>query len=565
MNTIRVQQQELDTYSPKSQSEKAWQDLALDSLSRLTREFATRPDSDRLVNLVLLSMTGQLSARGAFACFVLSESIMGWSAFKGSGVLHNHSELELLLRDEQFCSFCRGHPEPFRVCDLAKEGSVSDESKKYCSEAGVAVAVPLFLGENLLGILGLAPKIDESQYTADDLNLMMILANTVSPLLNTSILYAKLESLNQWQRDVIDSVRQGVLIFTDSLELKQANAQAQKLFEILGRSIGQLNEPLSVQNLLTEDLFPGWLTFVQSTSGSLAPQAVENLVVRAEDDDRVFLVHVSRTSDMSSEYSDIIITFDDITEQRHNEQRMFEMEKFAEKGVMAASIAHELNNHLALILGGLELAEIASGRKDLHKTQQSLEKLKKHALTMERFTAGLTDYSRLDSEKTEVDLNSVVKDVVSFAKVQKRFSGVTLKAVLASQLPALNVDVDQMAQLLMNLLNNAADAIRDAGNVQGEVRVSTGLENFAVFIQVSDNGNGIPDNLKDKLFRTRFTTKDYGHGFGMVTCGRILEHHDASHSIESESGKGTSITISFPRVDQSATSEVPPRQDKIPR
>jgi signal transduction histidine kinase len=433
------------------------------------------------------------------------------------------------------------------------------------SEAGVALAVPVLLGEKLLGILGLADRVDGAQYSPADQNLLATLANTVSPLLNTSLLYARLELLNAWQRDVIDSVRQGVLIFTDGLVLKQANSQAQLLFEDLGRSIDKLSEPVKIQDLFTEDLFPGWLSFLQAAAGSKEAQAVDNLIAKARDDDMVFLVRVSRTSDDSNEHPDIIITCDEITEQRHNEQRMFEMEKFAEKGVMAASIAHELNNHLALILGGVELAEIASGRKDLQKTQQSLGKLKKHALTMERFTAGLTDYSRLESEKTEADLNSVVKDVVSFARVQKRFSGVTLKTELASHLPATTLDVDQIAQLLMNLLNNAADAIKDAGNPQGEVRVSTGLENSTVFLQVSDNGIGIPDDLKDKLFRTRFTTKDYGHGFGMVTCGRILEHHDATHSIESESGKGTSITIFFPCIDQSATSDVPPRQDRIPQ
>jgi signal transduction histidine kinase len=421
------------------------------------------------------------------------------------------------------------------------------------TEAGVHAVVPLFLGETLLGILGLAARVDGEQYSADDLSLMATLANTVSPLLNTSLLYAKLESLNRWQRDVIDSIQQGVLVFTDCLELKQANAQAQKLFEYLGRSIEKLEEPVRAQHLFSDETFPGWLVFIQTTACSEEARAAENLIAKAEDDDRVFLVRVSRTSDRSSEDPDIIVTFDETTEQRHNEQRMFEMEKFAEKGVMAASIAHELNNHLALILGGVELAEIASGRKDLQKIEQSLEKLKKHALTMERFTAGLTDYSRLDSEKSiAVDLNSIVKDVVSFARVQKRFSDVALTTELAPDIPTLTLDIDQTAQLLMNLLNNAADAIRDAGNEQGEVQISTGLESTAVSLQVSDNGVGIPDDLKDKLFTTRFTTKDYGHGFGMVTCGRILEHHHASHSIQSEPGKGTSITISFPLVCQSA-------------
>lgn len=547
MSSTGVQQPLRVPASPESSRDKAWQDLALDTLSRLTREFATKPDSNRLVNLVLLSMTGQLSAKGAFASFVPIQSIVGWSPFKGSGILHNQSELRSLLQDEQFCNYCLSQPEPIRVSDLTAAKSVSDRIGNTFVGANVAVVVPLILGEKLQGILGLAPRVDGSEYSADDLNLMATLANTVSPLLNTSLLYSKLQHLNQWQRDVIDSVQQGVLIFTDSLQLKQANAQAEKLFDSLGQTIDQLERPIEIHSLLTEDLFPGWTVFVRSAVSSETTQAVENLIAKSNDNDRVFLVRVSQTSEGSNSDSDIIVTFDEITEQRHNEQRMFEMEKFAEKGVMAASIAHELNNHLALILGGVELAEIASGRKDLQKIQQSLEKLKKHALTMERYTAGLTDYSRLASEQTEANLNTIVKDVISFARVQKRFSGLTLRTSLAQNLPLMILDVDQIAQLLMNLLNNAADAIRDAGSIQGEVQVSTALENSTVVLQVSDNGIGIPDDLKDKLFKTRFTTKDYGHGFGMVTCGRILEHHNASHSVESETGKGTSIIISFPQ------------------
>lgn len=524
--------------------------MALDTLSRLSREFASKPDCSRLINLVLLSLTGQFSAVGAFASFIPDKDTPKRPMFRGSGLLYDHTELEQLLQNDDNRSFFMTQTRPLRTSELSAIPSVPEQLIPLLADSGVAVAIPLVLHDTLIGLLGLAFKVDRKDFCDADVSLMSTLADTIAPLMNTMLLYSRLNTLNQWHRDVIDSVRQGVLIFSYNLELKQANSRAQELFSSLGRQLDDGRRQLSASELFDYNTFPGWSTFVVVTVGGNEIQASENLIVRTGDTERIYMVRVSRTSGAEENLSDIIVTFDEVTEQRANERRLFEMEKFAEKGVMAASIAHELNNHLALILGGIELAEIASRRDDIQKTRESLEKLKKHSLTMERYTAGLTDYSKLESEKKAADLNVIVKDVVSFARVQKRFSGLTLKTQLASGMPTAILDVDQMAQLLMNLLNNAADAIKDAGREQGIVQVTTDFDDSSVFLRVADNGTGIPDELKAKLFKTGFTTKEYGHGFGMVTCGRILERHGAHHAVDSELSKGTSITVVFPLTQQ---------------
>ena len=86
----------------------------------------------------------------------------------------------------------------------------------------------------------------------------------------------------------------------------------------------------------------------------------------------------------------------------------------------------------------------------------------------------------------------------------------------------------------------------DGKKANGTIEVITRHDDAVITLSVSDNGVGIPEDLKDKMFKSRFTTKDYGHGFGMVTCGRILEYHSARHSVESRLDQGTSIRIDFP-------------------
>ena len=522
-----------------------WQILALDTLSRLTRQFAMQPDCSKLIDLLLLSVTGQLSTAGACALFLACPTNEQMAAFRGTGLLHKQDSFRILLEDSGSREYFIAHAMPRRVSDLLTDTSAPSMITDLLSGTEIKAVVPLLIGDSILGLLGLARKVDRSEFSDDDLSLLGTLAGTIAPLLSNSLLHAEVNSLNKWLRDVMDSVQQGVLVFDNEFGLKQANARAQGLFDSLGMTLNWSKAGTNHTTLFDEEIFPGWREFIESAALREDEQGTEKLVARDAEGDRIFLVRVSRTSGKTPGGSDVVVTFDDVTSQRDNERRMFEMEKFAEKGVMAASIAHELNNYLALILGGLELALVAIDRKDIEKTQLSMERLKKHSLAMERYTAGLLDYSRFNSEKTEVNLNAIVKDVVSFARVQRRFNGIHLGTGLDKSIPAVRVDADQIAQLLMNLLNNSADAINDADRQNGVIEVVTRRSERGISLQIKDNGAGIPDELKDKLFKTRFTTKDYGHGFGMVTCGRILEQHGALFKIESTLGEGTTITIEF--------------------
>jgi C4-dicarboxylate-specific signal transduction histidine kinase len=208
---------------------------------------------------------------------------------------------------------------------------------------------------------------------------------------------------------------------------------------------------------------------------------------------------------------------EDVTSQRSSERRLIELHRLADKGLMASSIAHELNNFVGMILGGVQLASEAYKRQDNTGLEKNLGRLDEAVHKMMRYTAGLTDFGKIKSSTSISSINDVVVEVLSFARVQKRFSRINVRYNLDSSVPAFEIDSDQIAQLLLNFTNNSADAIRESRRSDGEIVVATRSSDKGVTLSVEDNGVGIPPEVKQKLFSERLTTKVDGHGFGLYT------------------------------------------------
>jgi len=108
------------------------------------------------------------------------------------------------------------------------------------------------------------------------------------------------------------------------------------------------------------------------------------------------------------------------------------------------------------------------------------------------------------------------------------------------------MDPDQVAQLLINLLNNAADAIKESRRKDGEILIQTWRDCNSAVLVVSDNGAGMTDEVKGQLFTCNFSTKHRGHGYGLVTCAKIVENNGGSIEVRSTLGEGSTFTIRLP-------------------
>ncbi len=533
------------TYADRSYEQER-KVLGFEALSSLADQFAHNPDLQTLIDSVALSVAGQFAVTSAVILTrnnnldtrKVTHSAIG--KFRGWSVSIGHLRAALRFAEAMAA------PRPIDLSELNPDDGDAEILMEW-KTLGVRLFVPLVVNDSAIGAILMGPCVGDRECSDENLQLLQHFVASITPLLATTVIYAEMAALSARHIQILDSVRQAMLVFDSGGTLVSANRAANDLTaSTRGRAGDSLEIGGSIETVFPDDVYAGWAERLRKLQTDQSARLPAAMIAKGADGERVFSVSVRLGVELSASEKGMIITLDDKTEEISNERRMFELEKFAERGVMASSISHELNNHLGMILGGVELAMIALDRGNQPKLKETLVKLRDSVTRMERFTAGLMDYARINPQKLPALMNDIVTDVISFAAIQKRFSAIKLNANLTPQLPELQVDRDQIAQVIINIINNAADAILETGRRDGIIIVSTCLDKGELVLRVSDNGRGMTPEVREKLFKIHLTTKPQGHGYGLTTCARILENHGAGVSIESRIGFGTTFEFRFP-------------------
>jgi len=146
------------------------------------------------------------------------------------------------------------------------------------------------------------------------------------------------------------------------------------------------------------------------------------------------------------------------------------------------------------------------------------------------------------------DINQLVRNTCAFLSFDQRFRHHKLDALLDSELPAVRIIADQLTQVLLNLLINAADALEERARGEGQIVVSTRCEDDRVVLQVTDNGKGMDADTAARVFDEFFTTKPVGKGtgLGLSLSRELIREAGGSLHLDSTPGVGTTATINFP-------------------
>jgi signal transduction histidine kinase len=230
----------------------------------------------------------------------------------------------------------------------------------------------------------------------------------------------------------------------------------------------------------------------------------------------------------------------------HAQEEILVSQKLASMGEMAAEIGHELNNYLTTILGQTQIMQVLIQNQQVDEMDRRLESLESQVKEMAALTQGLMKCAHEEINPVERSLADMVQDAISFAAPQPRYRRVTFRTSIPKTLPPVFWDPVKMQQVFVNLFNNAADAM--VHDKRGSITIGARLRKDSewVDIRISDTGPGIPEDIRQRIFEPRFTTRRQGNGFGLTVCFRIIQDHGGSIRLEPPPSRGTAFTVSMP-------------------
>lgn len=227
-------------------------------------------------------------------------------------------------------------------------------------------------------------------------------------------------------------------------------------------------------------------------------------------------------------------------------QQRFHQEKMVAIGSLAAAVAHEINNPIAAIEGvAQQIHDVKDGGCPSGGGFCQPELILQHTRRIVGITRQLQQLTRPGSNEAEwTDLNALSRATCTFVSYDPRFRNVRMDLFLDDTVPAVWAVADHVTQVLMNLLINAADALRDASERRLEVR--TAIDGASVRLEIRDTGSGMGPEVAARAFDEGFTTKPEGSGIGLFMCKTLVERDGGRISLHSQQGIGTAITIWLP-------------------
>jgi two-component system NtrC family sensor kinase len=251
-------------------------------------------------------------------------------------------------------------------------------------------------------------------------------------------------------------------------------------------------------------------------------------------------------------------------EEKHlMDEKVIETGKLASIGELASGVAHEINNPVAIMveeagwIGDLLEEEEFQGSKNIEELRRSLAQIKIQGKRCKEITRKLLSFARKTSLSVQdIQINELIDEIVGISAQRAKYAMVEITTRLQEGLPPIRVSLSELQQVMLNLINNALDAMEKKG---GKLTLSTRAENGFVVVDVADTGAGIPAANLHRIFDPFFTTKAVGKGtgLGLSICYGIIENMGGRIEVQSTVDVGTTMSVHIPSVESESPAEKP--------
>lgn len=349
-------------------------------------------------------------------------------------------------------------------------------------------------------------------------------------------------------RQLVFSLRNGVLVITRDGRLAAVNSEACRIFK-LKRSQRLIGQPFA-------DVLQSHPDVVRMLASAFELHHLPNRAeLRLRASGKVIGYTLSHISDERGRQTGVALFFKDLTRVEQLEERERLRDRLAALGEMAAAIAHEVKNPLAGIevMAGLLRRQVP----DSPDAQSILQDIINEAKMANAIVLEALEFVRPIRLQVEpVSVADVLQNAMTLAVRQLPERAVNVQLELAAGLPLIQGDQHQLCQLFTNLLINAFEALNGQGHVTIAAREEMQEEDHShgepgrpprtVVVDVADDGPGVPRDLRDRIFNAFFTTKPQGSGLGLAIVRKIVDAHDGRIDLTSTPGRGTRFQVTLP-------------------
>ena len=398
-------------------------------------------------------------------------------------------------------------------------------SPKVTQDVAASMGAPIVAVGRNLGVVTVAAGQPDKYGPKDLAVLTAVVAQAAIALENARLLQLLSSGKRQWE-STVDAINQAICIIDEQGVVRRANRVFADLVQMQVTAI------------------PGrpWISLLPPAWAAVVSQALaEPGAHEIRTGDRVYTVNVVRMEGSDDEAA--VLSFEDHTEKRRLQDQLIQSEKMSAIGQLIAGIAHDLNNPLASVVGFADfLAESGDVPPALAEPLRVIRQEAERAATIVKNL--LSFARRQEGERLAQPIQPVLESVLALLRNELMALNVEVSLTVEDGIPEIEINPNQIKQVFVNLLSNAAQAIAASGK-PGRIAISAKRWLDGVAVSVADDGPGIPEELLPRVFEPFFTTKTQGEGtgLGLSICQGIVKEHGGRITLESSPGAGATFTV----------------------
>lgn len=348
----------------------------------------------------------------------------------------------------------------------------------------------------------------------------------------------RLESARSYLETVLAHLSSGVIVINDDMEIKSFNIAASKILQIdLSKNTNQLITSISNKNKLLNDFVVSIQEEIKAARSKKQFETIKQFEIKYEKNNQVLSLQITPLP--QNKVKNYVLMIDDIT-------MMIQAQRDAAWSEVARRLAHEIKNPLTPIQLSAERIKHKLGSKlnkeDTDILDKAVSTIVNQVDAMKTMVNEFSEYARAPKLNLEsTDINETIKEISHLFEN----SGIKITTTLLKGLPKIKVDVNMMRQVLINLIQNAQDAMIN-NTKKPSIKINTNKYKNYLILSIEDNGPGFSADILKKAFEPYVTSKSHGTGLGLAIVKKIIEEHEGTIVVENIKNGGANINIQLP-------------------